>query len=101
EEEACRAAGGRGKGESLRLGRTPPATRARSRFEVGFLALRRADYRALTAGSKCDYVQSLARLPPPARFPGCAVGNEAAGQPRRLRPFSGVFSTCSGYLTLA
>ena len=44
-------------------------------------------YRPLTRGSKCDYIKPLARLPPPARFPGCAVGNEAAGQHRRLRPF--------------
>src|SRR5258707_15747849 len=46
-------------------------------------------YPALTAGGKCAYIQPLAKLPPPARVPGCGVGNEAAGQPPAPSPVLG------------
>src|SRR5207253_5386641 len=55
-----------------------PMAGGRRYLQVG-RALGRASIGALTGGSKCGYIQSLARLPPPARLPGCAVGNEAAG----------------------
>src|SRR5260221_12866760 len=53
-------------------------------------------YRALTGGSKCDYIQPLARLPPPSRLPGSAVGNEAAGQHPAASPVLGpLYGWCS------
>ncbi len=80
---------------------SPGPTRRRPPRALAYVGGRRylqsgwALYRPLTGGSKCDYIKALARLPPPARFPGCAVGNEAAGRTGGFARFRPLYGWCS------